>query len=117
MEACMAETKPTRTIAERMRTDVLGPSTRESHDAAGVVIPENFYGNSKGSTHRAGAAPPENLKWYLGQGGITGTRSGTPTATHEPNEPRLPDQAPPSSWDPGSTKDIDAVRPPRTGRP
>jgi hypothetical protein len=113
----MAETKPTRTTAERMRTDVLGPSTREHHDAAGVVIHEEFYGNTKGATWRAGARPPENLKWYQGQGGITGTRSGTPTATHEPNEPRQPDQAPPSSWNPEPTEDIEKLQPPRTGRP
>lgn len=113
----MAETKPTRTTAERMRTGVMGPSTRESHDAAGVVIHEAFYGNTKGATHRAGARPPENLKWYLGQGGITGTRSGTPFATHEPNEPRPPDQPPPTTWDPESTADIDDLQPPRTGRP
>src|SRR5690606_14130368 len=66
------------------------------------------HGNTRGMTFRAGAVPPIYLKWYIGQGGVTGTRSGTPIALAQPGEHRAPSDAPPLGWDPESVSADDA---------
>lgn len=87
--------------AQRSHTDVMGPTTHTPDKALrGPAGSADIHGNTNGFSFRAGNPPPPWLKWYVGQGGITGHQSGTPFATHEPREERAPDDAPPVGWDP-----------------
>lgn len=90
----------TLTPAQRSRTDVLGPSSNVTADLPRALSGPAVHSNTQGFTFRAGEPPPAWLKWYVGQGGVTGTRSGTPFATHDPNETRSPGDPPPVDWDP-----------------
>lgn len=96
-----------KTMVDHGRTDVIGPSAREAVDETTVTDPDAIHDSSRGATYRAGEPKPEHVKWYLGQGGITGTRSGTPFATSDPQTTRDPGDPPPKGWDPASTSKVD----------
>jgi hypothetical protein len=106
MEVCMAETSRwSLSPGQRERRNALGPTTSLSEALPGLMSSADIHRNTQGFTFRAGEPPPAWLKWYVGQGGITGRRSGTPFATHEPHEMRAPRDAPPVGWNPEEKAD------------